>query len=74
MSEAAADSTLTYCPFGTSPFGEACGRPRLGGEPSGARAASCPAEPPDETVGDLVRLLARSQPSYRRADPCLWSK
>ena len=66
-----------YCPFGSSPFGEACGGrpcPPASLEAPGGRDASRPAEPPEESIADLVRLLSRSRPSYRRADLCLWSK
>lgn len=54
---------------------------RLAGGPLATRSpralerdTSCPSEPQDESIGDLVRLLARSRPSYRRTDLCLWSK
>ncbi|MBI5444898.1 MAG: hypothetical protein HY900_27255 [Deltaproteobacteria bacterium] len=66
--------TPTYCPFGASPFGVACGRLRRHTEPLGAQDAKCPAELQDDSIGDLVRLLSRSRPSYRRNDLCLWSK
>ena len=58
-----------YCPFGASPFHPACGRPDCRTE-----RAPRPDDAEDESIRDLVRLLARSRPSHRRADPCLWAK
>lgn len=58
--------TPSYCPLGSSPFVEACGRSDCG--------VPAPRLPDDESIADLVRLLARSRPSHRRIDPCLWAK
>ena len=58
-----------YCPFGASPFHAACGRPGCLAE-----RAPRPDGEEGESIRDLVRLLARSRPSHRRTDPCLWAK